>query len=58
MLHFPGFGDLQLYDTSELALKVFGVFPICSGFYSGRKCLTVLGAPPHGGIKVAVALAS
>ena len=48
LLYFPGFGDLQPYETRK--------FRICSESVSGvfadsfrillRKCLTVLGAPP------------
>ena len=47
LLYFPGFGDLQPYETWK--------FRICSESVSGafpdplRKCLTVLGAPPNYG---------
>ena len=53
LLYFPGFGDLQPYETWKFRIcseSVSGVFPDLFRI-SHQKCLTVLGAPPTQGTR-------
>ena len=48
-LYFPGFGDLQPYETWKFRICCESVSRVFSDLFriSLRKCLTVLGAPPN-----------